>query len=406
MPRRRVAITGLGVISALGRNVQEFWSSLSQGISGIGPIEIVDRARLRSQNAAEIRGYRTEDFFENSRASILDRFAQFGLIATHEAVHASGVTWSAALQERTGIVTGSAMGGQTTEDEAFADLYLRQKARFNPLTIPRIMANALASHISMEYGIIGPAFTFSTACSSANHAIGQAFWMVRNGLIDMAIAGGSEAPLSLGNLKAWESMRVVSRDTCRPFSKARNGLILGEGAGILVLESLELAKSRGATIYGEIVGFGMSSDAHHITQPSPAGAGRAIKAALEDADLRAEMIGYINAHGTGTQANDPMETTAIRNIFGGHADALAISSTKSMHGHALGAAGALEAIATVLSLRNGILPPTANFTEPDPECNLDVIPNKPRKAQCEYALSNSFAFGGLNAVIAFRRYEF
>jgi nodulation protein E len=405
MPRQRVVITGLGVISPLGRNVQEFWNSLSQGMSGIGPIELVDRTRLRFSNAAEVRGYRTEDYFGNGKAGILDRFAQFGLIAAQEAVQASGITWSAKLKECSGIVTGSAMGGQSTEDEAFADLYMRQKTRCNPLAIPRIMTNALTSQISMAYGITGPGFTLSTACSSSNHAIGQAFQMVRDGAIDLAITGGSEAPLSLGNLKAWEAMRVVSQDTCRPFSKFRNGIILGEGAGILVLEAMNLAKARGAEIYGEIVGFGMSSDAHHITQPSSEGAARAIAAALKDAGLQPESIEYINAHGTGTLTNDPTETAAIRAIFGTHADALAISSTKSMHGHALGASGAMEAVATVLSLRNGLLPPTANFIEPDPECNLDVIPNKPRAAQCEYALSNSFAFGGLNAVIAFRRFE-
>ena len=403
MPHRRVAITGLGIIASSGRNIAEFWASLSKGISAIGPLEVVDRSRLRFQNAAEVRAYRTEEYFPDSRASILDRFAQFGLIAAHEAIEAAGIKWSTELRERTGIVTGSAMGGQSTEDEAFADLYLRKKTRFNPLSVPRIMSNALASHISMEYGIVGPAFTLSTACSSSNHAIGQAFWMVRDGLIDMAVTGGSEAPLSLGNLKAWEAMRVVSPDTCRPFSKSRNGIILGEGGGILILESWDNARARGAPIYGELMGFGMSADAHHITQPSPEGAARAIKAALDDAGLSPEMIGYLNAHGTGTQANDPMETTAIRRVFGKHADSLAISSTKSMHGHALGAAGALEAIATVLSLRNGLLPPTANYIDADPDCNLDVIPNTPRHVQCEYAVSNSFAFGGLNAVIAFRR---
>ena len=255
----------------------------------------------------------------------------------------------------------------------------------------------------MKYGVTGPSFTVTTACSSANHAIGHAFWMVRAGMVDVAITGGSEAPLSYGNLKAWEAMRVVSPDTCRPFSKSRNGIILGEGGGILVLECMESARARGAAILGEIVGFGMSSDAHHITQPQPEGAGRAVKAAIADAGLRTEEIGYINAHGTGTQANDIMETAAIRQVFGRHADRLAVSSTKSMHGHALGAAGALEAIAVVLSLKNGILPPTANFIEPDPACDLDVIPNHARPCSCEYALSHSFAFGGLNAVLAFRR---
>jgi nodulation protein E len=403
MPRRRVAITGLGVISALGRNSAEFWASISHGISGIGPIEVIDRTQLRFKNAAEVRGYRTADYFADDRTPLLDRFTEFGLIAAQEALRASAIEWTPELRERTAIVTGSAVGGQTTEDVAFWDLYRLQRSRVNPLSIPRIMANALASQISMEYGITGPAFTLSTACSSANHAIGHAFWMVREGLVDLSIAGGSEAPLSFANLKAWEAMRVVSPDTCRPFSKNRSGMILGEGGGVLILEPWDTARARGVEILGEIVGFGMSADAHHITSPSAEGAGRAVKAALADAGLQPEMIGYINAHGTGTPANDSTETLTIRNVFGKHADSLAISSTKSMHGHALGAAGALEAIATILGLRNGILPPTANFTEPDPECDLDVIPNLPRPASCEYALSNSFAFGGLNAVLAFRR---
>ncbi len=403
MPLRRVVITGLGVISPLGRNSADFWASLVQGACGIGPLEIVDRSQLRFQNAAEIRGYRAEDYFSEDRLAFYDRFTQFALIAAREAILASGIAWSPELRERTAIVTGSAVGGQTTEDAAFADLYLRKKTRFNPLSIPRVMANAAASHISMEYGITGPAFTLSTACSSSNHAIGQAYWMVRDGLVDAAVAGGSEAPLSLGNLKAWEAMRVVSPETCRPFSKNRSGIVLGEGAGMLVLECREHAVARGAAICGEIVGFGMTSDAHHITQPSAEGAGRAMKAALADAGLQPEAVGYINAHGTATPTNDPMETAAIRAVFGKHADALAVSSTKSMHGHALGAAGAIEAIATVLGMQSGILPPTANFMEPDPACDLDVIPNQSRRVACEYALSNSFAFGGLNAVVAFRR---
>jgi nodulation protein E len=403
MARRRVVITGLGVISSLGRNCAQFWDSLSRGASGIGLLETVDRSRLRFQNAAEVRGYDTGEYFDGDRATLLDRFTQFGLIAAREAVQAAGIEWSPRLRERTGIVTGSAMGGQTRTDEAYADLFLRQRSRVNPLSIPRIMANALSSHLSIEYGITGPSLTLSTACASANHAIGQAFWMVREGWIDLAVTGGSEAPLSFGNLKAWEALRVVSPDTCRPFSRSRSGIILGEGSGILILESRDLARSRGAAICGEIVGFGMSSDAHHITQPEAKGAGRAMEAALADGELPGEAIGYINAHGTGTQANDSTEAAAIRSVFGGHADVLAVSATKSMHGHALGAAGALEAIATVLGLRHGILPPTANFTEPDPACDLDVIPNAARPASCEYALSNSFAFGGSNAVLAFRR---
>jgi nodulation protein E len=267
------------------------------------------------------------------------------------------------------------------------------------------MANAAASQISMEFGITGPAYTISTACSSANHAIGSAFWMVRHGVSDLAIAGGSEAPFSFGLLKAWEALRVVSPDTCRPFSIDRRGLILGEGGAMLLLEPLEAARARGATIYGEIAGFGMSSDAHHITQPSVDGPVRAMRAALADAELTPERIAYINAHGTGTVSNDRIETKAIRTLFGPHAGRLLVSSTKSMHGHALGAAGAIEAVCTILALREGVIPPTCNFTAPDPECDLDVVPNRAREAQVEYALSNSFSFGGLNAVLALRAHN-
>jgi nodulation protein E len=255
----------------------------------------------------------------------------------------------------------------------------------------------------MEFGITGPSFTISTACSSASHAMGQALQMVRSGAVDMAITGGSEAPFSFGILKAWEAMRVVSPDTCRPFSKDRTGMVLGEGGAMFVLEPLEAALARGARVHAEISGVGMSSDACHITQPSAEGAARAMRWALEDSHLAPEQIGYINAHGTATQANDPTETRAIRMVFGEHANRLAVSSTKSMHGHALGAAGAIEALATVLALRDGILPPTANYSAPDPACDLDVVPNVARRADVECALSNSFAFGGLNAVLAFRK---
>ena len=327
------------------------------------------------------------------------------MIAAREAIAAAGIEWTPELRESTAIVTGSCVGGQTTEDEGFVNLYRNNIPRVNPFTIPRTMENAAASRISLETGVVGPTYTISTACSSSNHAIGQAFWMVRSGAAAMAITGGSEAVFSLGFLKAWEAMRVVSPDTCRPFSKDRRGLILGEGAAMLVLEPLDAARARGAPIIGEIVGFGMSSDAFHITQPSPDGAARAMRAALSDAGIEPSQIGYINAHGTATLANDATETAAIRKVFLAHADRLAVSSTKSMHGHTLGAAGAIEAAATLLALRHGILPPTANFTEPDPACDLDVIPNTARPAAVEFALSNSFAFGGLNAVLAFRRVE-
>jgi nodulation protein E len=400
---RRVAITGLGAICALGRTVSETAESLRAGRSGIGPIESADVSQLRFQNGAEVRGYTHQPYFDNRRADFIDRFAQFAVIAAREAVADSGIEWTPELRETAAIITGSCVGGQSTEDIGFHEVYKLGHNRVHPLTIPKTMANAGACHISMEFGITGPSFTISTACSSSGHAIGQAFEMIRTGKTDLVLAGGSEATFSFGILKAWEAMRVVSPDTCRPFSKDRRGMILGEGGAMLVLEPLEAAVARGARIHAEIVGFGMSSDACHITQPSSDGAARAMRVALRDAGLRPEQIGYINAHGTGTAANDKSEAAAIRAVFGAHADSLPVSSTKSMHGHLLGAAAALECLATVLALRDGELPPTANFNEYDPECDLDVIPNQAREAQVEWALSNSFAFGGLNAVLALRR---
>jgi nodulation protein E len=400
---RRIVITGAGVIGALGRNAAEFAASLCAGRCGIGPIESTDCSQLRFQNGAEVRGYTHAPYFDDRRADFMDRFAQFALIAAREAVESSGIEWTPDLRANAAIVTGSCVGGQCAQDLGFQQLYKLGQNRVHPLTIPKTMSNAGASHISMEFGITGPSFTISTACASSAHAIGQAYWMLRNGAADLAITGGSEAPFSLGLLKAWEAMRVVSPDTCRPFSKDRHGMILGEGAAMFVLEPLEAARARGARILAEIVGFGMSADASHITQPSMEGAARAIRAALRDAAIAPEQVGYINAHGTATPANDPTETAAIRSVFGAHADRLAISSTKSMHGHALGAAAALECLAAAIALRDGVLPPTVNFAEPDPQCDLDVIPNQSRRAEVEYALSNSFAFGGLNAVLALKK---
>jgi nodulation protein E len=392
----------MGVIGALGEGAAAFSRSLREGRGGIAPLQSVDASKLRFQNGAEVRGFNPLVHFDAGRADLLDRFAQFALVAAREAVRNSGLEFTTELRENSAIVCGSCLGGQSTQDAGFVELYQNDLNRVHPLTIPRTMANAGASHISMEFGIVGPAYAVSTACSSANHAIGQAFRMVRNGDVEMAIAGGSEAPFSFGLLKAWEAMRVVSPDTCRPFCKDRRGMILGEGGAMLVLEPFDAAQARGARIYAEICGLGMSSDAHHLTQPSAEGAARAMRAALAEARFAPEQVGYINAHGTATAGNDPMETRAIHAVFGDHAAKLAVSSTKSMHGHALGAAGAIEAVATILALHEGFLPPTANFTEADPECDLDYVPNISRSIQVECALSNSFAFGGLNAVLAFR----
>jgi nodulation protein E len=380
----------MGVLSALGCGVSQFWDALSHGRSGIRPIVGFDS--LRFSNGAQVDGYVASEHFDDKRLTLIDRFAQYALVAAREAARMSG------RQTFQAVVTGCSAGGQDAMDAGFVDLYQKNSPRVNPMMVPRVMSSGAASHIAMEVGIKGPVYSVSTACSSANHAIGQAFWMVRNGMCESALAGGCESVFSYGFLKAWEAMRVVSPDTCRPFSRDRKGLILGEGAGMLVMENFECAVARGAEILGEVVGFGMSSDAYHITQPAVDGAARAMRAALTDAEI--DRVDYINAHGTGTVANDLTESMAIRSVCGSDAP---VSSTKSMHGHGLGAAGALEAIATVLALKYGVIPPTANFTERDPDCDLDVVPNQPRQAAIEYALSNSFAFGGLNAVLAFRR---
>src|SRR5205807_3926707 len=291
----------------------------------------VDTARLRFHNAAEIRGFEPTEHFSESQLTWLDRFAQLGIVAARDAIADSGLTWNDALRARTGVITGSCLGGIDTEDAHYFGFHHEKKPRCSPTAIPRIMSNAVASHVAMEQKFTGASFTTSTACSSSNHAIGQAFWLIRQGTLDCALAGGSEAPIVLGHLKAWEGMRVVAPDTCRPFSKNRAGLILGEGAAMLVLETLKHARARGAKIYTELAGFGMSADAHHLTNPLAEGAARAMNDALDDAGVSREQIDYVNAHGTGTSANDSTETRALRQVFGSHADKLAISSTKSMH---------------------------------------------------------------------------
>lgn len=400
---RRVVVTGLGVICAVGRNRCEFVHALREGRSGMSPIEGAEEWDLRFRCGAVVRNFVATEHMDAKSADMIDRFAQFAVVAAKEAVTHSGIEFTPELRETSAIVTGSCIGGQSTENQGFYDVYKMGKTRVHPMTIPKTMANAGASAISLEYGITGPSFTIATACSSSAHALGQAYLMIRSGMCDFAISGGSEAPFSHGLLKAWEAMRVVSPTICRPFSKDRNGMILGEGAAMLTLELLDHALARGAKPIAEVVGFGMSADAHHITQPSAEGAARAVKLALRDAGISPEQVGYVNAHGTGTTVNDATETRAIRLAFGAHADKLAISSTKAMHGHTLGAAGAIESIAAITALETGFAPPTINFSEPDPECDLDYLPNRGRCGKFEYALSNSFAFGGLNAVLAFRK---
>ncbi len=399
----RVAVTGLGLVCALGNNVAECWTCLAAGESRIFPLTDAGSPPYKFQNGAEARDFHPSEHFSDKELLMLERFAQLAAVSARQAVAQSGLRFTGTLADETAIVTGSSVGGQFAEEEGYRRLYRENNPRIAPLTIPRTMANGGASRISLEFGIHGPAYTVSTACSSSNHALGQAFWMVRNGQVTAAVAGGSEAVFAEGLLRAWEAMRVVSPDVCRPFSADRRGLSLGEGAGMLVLEDWEHAQARGARVLAEIIGFGMSSDAHHITQPCLQGPAKAMQWALRDAQITPEQIDYVNAHGTGTPANDATESAAIRAVFSGHADRLLVSSTKSMHGHTLGAAGAIEAIATVLALQHGLIPPTANHQVADPACNLDVVPNHARPAQIETAISNTFAFGGLNATLVIRR---
>ena len=393
---RHVVITGLGSVSAIGLNTPEFWRSIVDGRSGIAALQGFEEATLKINLGAQVKGFEPAKYFSNKNLPLLDRYSQFALLATQEAIDDAGLD-KASLFGAAAVV-GTGCGGKETDEVTYAHLYKQQKTRAHPFTIPKGMPSAAASQVSMQFGIAGPVFTVSSACSSANHAVSQAALLIRAGVVDIAIAGGTDAPFTYGLLKAWEALRVVSADTCRPFSADRSGLVLGEGAGMVVLESEQHAINRGARIHARLAGSGMSSDAGHITDPSAEGAARAIRAALQDAQLDKSDVDYVNAHGTGTQANDRTETEALHQVFGAHAGELMVSSTKSMHGHALGASGGLEFIASVLAIREGVIPPTINFTQPGEGCDLDYVPNLAREKKISVAISNSFAFGGLNSV--------
>ena len=398
-----MVITGLGAISALGHTTGQFWDALSQGHTGFRTLSCLPTDRLRVAIGAEVPDYRPEDFFTPQDLPLLDRFSQFALIAAREAVRDSGLD-DAAIHAAAAVV-GTGCGAKGTDEETYQQLYQQGKVRVHPLTIPKGMPSAAASQLSLQLGITGPVFSVASACASAAHAISMAMTMIRSGMVSVVITGGTDAPFTYGLMKSWEALRVLSTDTCRPFSVDRSGLVLGEGAGIVVLESLDHAQRRGASIHAELAGCGMSADAGHITNPSSDGASRTMLSALEDAALSPSEVDYVNAHGTGTLANDVMETRALRAVFKEHADRLLVSATKSMHGHSLGAAGAHELIATVLALKNGIVPPTANFTAAGEGCDLDYVPNHSRKTSMHVALSSSFAFGGLNAVLAVRSWR-
>jgi nodulation protein E len=354
---------------------------------------------------AEVTGFDPSVALSDRDVNRLDRVAQFAVVAAREAVGQSGLSFDDALGERTAAIVGTGVGGQTTLDESFYRVYAEGAKRLSPLTIPKLMASAAPSHVSMQFGIRGPAFAVSSACASGTHAIGMGFQMVRAGAVDCALVGGADASISFGALRAWEALRIMAPDACRPFSRDRQGFVLGEGAAMLVLEGLDAARARGAAILGEIVGFGMSADARDLLTPDEVGAARAMAGALDDARMNPGDVNYVNAHGTGTIANDAAETAAIKRVLGTHASSVALSSNKSMIGHALGAAGALELVATLHTLATGVVPPTMGYLGPDPACDLDCTPNEARTLAVRAALSNSFAFGGLNAVLAVRRFE-
>jgi nodulation protein E len=401
----RVVITGLGAVTPLGHTAREYWQNLREGVSGLGPLTLPAEAdTLQQKVAAEVKGFDPMQHFEERVIPQLDRVSQFAVVAAREAIAQAGIKFNMALSVRTAAIVGTGVGGQTTHDDSFRRIYKEQRPRAYPLTIPKLMVNAPASQISMHCGVRGPAFAVASACASATHAIGLAFHMVRSGAVDCALTGGTEACLTYGTVRGWEALRVMAPDVCRPFSADRKGMLLGEGAAMLVLEPLERAKARGATILGEIIGFGMSADAADLIAPDVDGMSRAMQGALDDGGMTAERVQYVNAHGTGTTANDETETQALHQVFGAHAKKLAVSSTKSMVGHALGAAGALEAVATVMAARESIAPPTIGWLGRDPACDLDYVPNEPRRMEIDVALSNSFAFGGLNAVLAVKRF--
>lgn len=400
---RRVVVTGAGTINPLGVDVPSTFEAMREGRCGIGPLDIRDVDRLQIKVGAQVKDYDEAAHFNRQQIALYDRFTQFALLSARQAIAQAGLTFHGPLADRSGVVLGTSGGGLNTQDENYRAVYEDGKNRVHPFIVPKLMNNAGVSQVAMEWNLRGPSFTVSTACASSNHAMGQAFNMVRSGMADVMVTGGSEAMLCFGGIKAWEGLRVMSRDVCRPFSANRNGMIQGEGAGAFVFEELEHAQARGAEVLCEVAGFAMSSDAADIVMPSKQGAARAISGALADAKIDKSDVGYINAHGTGTAANDKTECAAVADVFGAHADHLLMSSTKSMHGHLIGGTGAVELLACIMALRDGVIAPTIGYDTPDPECAIDVVPNTARQKKVDVALSNAFAFGGLNAVLALRR---
>ena len=410
---RRVVISGLGVISPVGQGPAEFFSNLLAGRSGIKRLQNDFVEKLTIRIGAPVENFDPSAHFSKIQLSGIERFSQFALVAAEQAVQDARLNLNEAEYPRAGVCMGSCLGGANTLEDGYIETFLRNPPRVKPLSVLLSMNNAAASHLSIKYHLQGANMTYATACSSSAIAVGEAYRQIKHGYADVMLAGGSEAMLTLGAMKAWEALRTLALEdtndagaSCKPFSKNRSGLVLGEGAGVLVLEDAERAVKRGARIYAELVGYDCSSDASHITKPDAAGQTRTMLNALREAQLQPQDIHYINAHGTATLAGDIEETKAIKNVFGAHAGKVPVSSTKSMHGHLMGATGAVEFMVALLALENQAIPPTINLHEPDPECDLDYVPNQGRsKVKLDAVMSNSFAFGGSNAVLIAKRFK-
>lgn len=411
--RRRVVVTGLGLISPVGMGVDESWTNLKAGKSGICAITHFDANQFATQIAGEVKGFDPADYIHAKEIKKMDRFTHLAIGASQMAVDDSGLKITENNATRVGVIAGSGMGGLSTLENTHATYVEKGPRRITPFFIPMVIINLASGHISMRFGAKGPNSAAVTACATGTNCIGDSSRLIQLGYADAMIAGGSEAaitPLGIGGFNAMRALSTRNDEperASRPFDVERDGFVMGEGAGIVVLEELEMAKTRGAKIYAEVVGYGMTADAYHMTAPAPEGEGaaRCMEATLKDAGVSPEDVDYINAHGTSTKFGDELETAAIKTVFGDHAYKLAISSTKSMTGHLLGAAGGVEAIATILSIYEGVIPPTINLDNPDPECDLDYVPNKARKMELEYAISNSFGFGGTNACLLFKKFE-
>jgi nodulation protein E len=402
---RRVVVTGMGVVTPIGNTVDEFWAGIQSGTCGVAPVTGFPTEDLKILIAAQVKNFdhkaRLKHFTRDKIVTYADRYSWFAAAAADEALKQSGLTLPMQDPYRTACIIGSGGAGLVSVENAYRDLFILQKKATHPLTLLRIIGSSAAAHVGIEFGVKGPTFATCSACSTATHALGLARDYIRNGVVDVAIAGASEAVINYGTMKAWQALHVLSPQGCFPFSKKRNGTVLGEGSGILVLESYEHAVARGATILAEFKGYATTSDSGDMVNPSTEGPREAMRLALEDAGLKPTDIDYLNAHGTATAINDKNETAAIKQVFGDHARKLAISSTKSMHGHPLGAGGGIEAVACIKAIAEGYAPPTVGLEEPDPDCDLDYVPNKGRSMKINYAMSNSFAFGGLNAVVIF-----